>query len=126
MDVYWFLLFYLLTVSIETPILCLGLAPEHPWSRRVFCGFWLTACTYPIVWWVVPEWFSPNNLGERAYYLLVAESIAHFGECGLFYVAFGPLKYFWRDMATVFAANLASFGLGEIVYYGQGMYDVTA
>ena len=112
---------YLLSISIETPILCVGLSPEHPLSRRIFAGVWLTACTYPLVVLVVPAWFDMRT--ERVVYLLVAEGIAHFGECALFWAAFAPLKQTWRDLAVVFSANLASFGLGELLYYVLGLYD---
>ena len=105
---------YLFTIAIETPILCVGLSPEHPLSRRLFAGVWLTACTYPIVVLVVPFWFDVET--ERGKYLLVAESVAHLGECLLFRAVFGPLKQTWRDMATVFCANLASFAAGELLY----------
>lgn len=103
---------YLFTIAIETPVLCVGLSPQHPMPRRVLCGFWLTACTYPFVVLVAPQLFR-----ERVLYLLIAESVAHFGECALFYFAFRPLQHFWRDMVAVFAANLASFGGGELVYF---------
>jgi hypothetical protein len=105
---------YAITVAIETPILCLGLSAQHPMSRRIFAGLLLTACTYPLVVLVVPAWLDPTR--ERLWYLLVAESIAHFGECLLFWLAFRPLKEPWRDLGVVFAANLASFGLGELAY----------
>jgi hypothetical protein len=113
----WFFLpiGYLFTIAIETPVLCVGLSPQHPLSRRVLAGIWLTACTYPFVVLVAPQWFSPS--AERVQYLLVAECVAHFGECALFYFAFRPLQYFWRDMIAVFAANLASFGAGELLYW---------
>lgn len=113
---------YLFTIAIETPILCVGLSPEHPLSRRLFAGVWLTACTYPIVVLVVPFWFDVET--ERGKYLLVAESIAHFGECALFWIAFGPLKQTWRDMTVVFGANLASFAAGELFYWVMGMNGV--
>jgi hypothetical protein len=119
----WFFLpiGYLFTIAIETPVLCFGLSAEHPMSRRILAGLWLTACTYPIVVLTAPAWLSPG--AERIPYLVVAESIAHFGECLLFYLAFGPLRNFWRDMAAVFGANLASFGSGELLYYALGFYD---
>lgn len=107
---------YLITIAIETPVLCAGLSPEHPLRRRLLAGIWLTACTYPIVVLVVPVLFDPAS--ERIAYLVVAESIAHFGECALFYAAFGPLKRPCRDLAAVFGANLASFGLGELMWFG--------
>jgi hypothetical protein len=122
----WFFLGfgYLITISIETPILCLALSPQHPQSRRLLAGVWLTACTYPIIILVLPRFFASND-GDLIFtttedylvYLLIAESIAHFGECLLFWLAFRPLTYFWRDMAAVFGANAASFGLGLLMNY---------
>jgi hypothetical protein len=112
---------YLFTIAIETPVLCVGLSPQHPLSRRVLAGFWLTACTYPMVVLVVPFWFDPTH--ERNAYLIVAESIAHFGECLLFWLAFRPLQNFWRDMIVVFGANLASFGSGILLYRLLGIHE---
>ena len=117
----WALLipFYLFTISIETPILLLGLSPRHSYGRRLFCGFWLTACTYPIVFLVLPMLFDMRE--QRALYLLVAETFAPLAECALFWAAFGTCKEFgkrsmWRDLAVITAANLASFGGGELLY----------
>ncbi len=113
----WFFLGvgYLFTISIETPILCVGLSPQHPMSRRLLAGVWLTACTYPLVVLVIPQFFPLDE--NYPLYLLVAESVAHFGECLLFYIAFRPLDRFWRDMAAVFCANFASFVLGLLAWY---------
>jgi hypothetical protein len=111
---------YLFSIAIETPVLCVGLSLQHPLSRRMLAGFWLTACTYPIVVVVLPPWFDMAE--QRVWYLLVAESVAHFGECALFYFAFRPLRYFWRDMIAVFAANQASFGIGELLYFFLAFY----
>jgi hypothetical protein len=111
---------YLFTINIEAPILMLGLSPRHSMGRRLFCGFWLTACTYPIVVLVLPMLFDVTT--DRVRYLLVAESVAHFGECALFWAAFGTREEFgkpsmWRDLGTVFGANLASFAAGELLFY---------
>lgn len=107
---------YLLTILIETPILCLGLSARHSLKRRVLAGIWLTACTYPIVTLVLPLLFSPN---QRAIYLLIAETFAPVAECALFWLAFGVRDEIgkasmWRDFATIVVANLASFGVGEV------------
>jgi len=116
----WAFLFigYFFTIAIETPILCVGLSSQHPMSRRILAGIWLTACTYPIVILVVPAWIDLAT--HYAEYLLVAESTAHFGECALFYAAFAPLKEPWRDLAVVFFANFASFGIGLLVVKALG------
>jgi len=108
---------YLLTILIETPILCLGLSPRHPLKRRVLAGIWLTACSYPIVTLVLPLLFKPDR---RALYLLVAETFAPVAECALFWLAFGERgelgkPSMWRDFATIVVANLASFGVGEVL-----------
>src|SRR5207249_4755812 len=104
---------YTFTISIEMPVLVVGLSPEHPMKRRIAAGFWLTACTYPIVILVLPELFDPGT--QRLPYLLVAETFAPVAECAVFWAAFGPLKNPWRDLSVITLANLASFGLGELL-----------
>jgi hypothetical protein len=108
---------YLLTILVETPILLVGLSQRHSWKRRVWAGVWLTACTYPIVTLVLPQLFSSSS---RAVYLAVAEIFAPVAECLLFWLAFGEKKYLgklcmWRDFIAIIVANLASFGVGELL-----------
>lgn len=108
---------YLLTIFIETPILLIGLSRRHSLKRKVLAGVWLTACTYPIVTLVLPLLFSPDS---RTAYLLVAEIFAPVAECVLFWLAFGNTSEvgksgMWRDFFAIIAANLASFGIGEIL-----------
>ena len=114
---YFLPLGYLLTISIETPILCVGLSSRHPLSRRLLAGVWLTACTYPVVTLVLPLLFSPNS---RGLYLVVAETFAPLAECALFWLAFGRAEEvakasMRRDFITIIVANLASFGIGEVM-----------
>ena len=99
---------YLFTVSIEAPVLLVGLSRTHPIKHRLFAGFWLTACTYPVVWLVLPPLFE-----QRWAYLTVAEIFAPAAECLLFWLAFGKASP--RDLAAIVVANLLSFGLGEVV-----------
>lgn len=102
---------YLLTIAIETPVLLVGLSPRHGLARRLFAGVWLTACTYPIVVLVLPLLLEPRGL-----YLLVAETFAPAAECGLFWLAFGTTdRSTWRDCTAIVLANLASFGIGELI-----------
>jgi len=108
---------YLLTILIETPVLLVGLSRRHPLRRKLFAGVWLTACTYPIVTLVLPLLFSPES---RTLYLVVAETFAPVAECVLFWLAFGEKKYLgklcmWRDFVAIIVANLASFGVGEVM-----------
>jgi hypothetical protein len=109
---------YAFSVLIEAPILLVGLSARHSFGRRLFAGFWLTACTYPIVILVLPALIgSPGWL-----YLLIAETFAPVAECTLFWVAFG-VRSEWgkmsmvRDLGVILLANLASFGLGEMFWY---------
>ena len=108
---------YLLTILIETPILVVGLSLRHPLSRKLLAGVWLTACTYPVVTLVLPLMFAPDR---RGLYLLVAETFAPVAECLLFWLAFGKgdevtSRAMWRDFIAIIVANLASFGLGEVM-----------
>lgn len=108
---------YLLTILIETPILLAGLSPVHSVKRKLFAGVWLTACTYPIVVLVLPLLFAPD---QHLAYLLVAETFAPVAECVLFWLAFGNnealgTRSMWRDLMTIIIANLASFGMGEVM-----------
>ena len=108
---------YLLTILVETPILVFGLSHRHPLKRKLFAGVWLTACTYPIVTLVLPLLFESYS---RALYLVVAETFAPVAECCLFWLAFGEKEYLgklcmWGDFLAIIAANLASFGLGEVM-----------
>jgi hypothetical protein len=103
---------YLFSVLVETPVLLVGLSPRHPYGRRLFAGLWLTACTYPIVVLVLPEFFDTRE--QRALYLWVAETFAPVAECALFWAAWGG-RSVWRDFTAITLANLASFGLGEVM-----------
>lgn len=110
---------YLFTIVIETPILLVGLSPKVSLRQRLFCGAWLTACSYPIVVLVLPAIFFDRS---RALYLFVAETFAPIGECFLFWLAFRGRDILdandWiRCFATIVIANLASFGFGEIMNY---------
>jgi hypothetical protein len=112
---------YLLTILIETPILVIGLSRRHSLKRKLLAGIWLTACTYPIVTLVLPVLFSSKS---RTLYLIVAETFAPVAECVLFWLAFGEKKYpggfaTWRDFGAIIIANLASFGLGEVMNHWQ-------
>lgn len=108
---------YLVTILIETPVLLIGLSPKITRVKRLLCGAWLTACTYPIVVLVLPAIFLETS---RTLYLAVAETFAPVAECALFWLAFrGKTDLGGGDWVRCFiaivAANLASFGLGEVL-----------
>lgn len=110
---------YLFSIAVETPILLVGLSSRHSWGVRLFSGFWLTACTYPVVVLVLPNFFDVQT--QRGWYLLVAETFAPAAECALFWLAFGSREERWKwpmaqDMITIVLANLASFLGGELVW----------
>ena len=107
---------YLLTVCVEIPVLLVGLRAHHPLSRRLAAGFWLTACTYPVVVVVLPSLVDTGH--SRAAYLLLAETFAPVAECALFWFAFvrpdpAVRGSAWRDLGAITLANLLSFGVGE-------------
>lgn len=112
---------YLFTILIETPVLIVGLSPKVSFRQKLWCGVWLTACTYPIVILVLPAIFLGSS---RFLYLFVAETFAPVGECFLFWLAFrskGLLETddWIRCLIAIVIANLASFGAGEILnHYG--------
>ncbi len=108
---------YLLTITIEIPILLIGLSSCHSFRRRVVAGFWLTACTYPVVILVLP--LTVGVWWGRLAYLVTAEIFAPIAECLLFRVAFPiPVRRgnAVRDMAAITAANLGSFVFGYWMY----------
>lgn len=106
---------YPLTVAIELPILLIGLSRMHAMRTRVLAGFWLTACTYPIVVLVLPLLIT-----DRALYLLVAETFAPLAECAIFTLALQPremaMSLRGRDWAAIVIANLASFLIGAWIF----------
>lgn len=114
---------YLITVAVETAVLLVGLSRRHPVRVRLFAGAWLTACTYPVVWLVLPPLFGPD---QRGLYLLAAETFAPAAECAIFWFAFvRPVgappappprrRDTARDLGAVVLANLCSFGFGELL-----------
>lgn len=108
---------YLLTILIETPILIVGSPKPISFKQRLWCGAWLTACTYPIVVIVLPALFFGMS---RLLYVTVAEIFAPVAECVLFWLAFrsrGILntKELIQAFIAIIIANLASFAFGEIV-----------
>jgi hypothetical protein len=112
---------YLTTILIETPVLIFGLSTKLSLKQKLLCGVWLTACTYPIVVLVLPAIFLDNS---RNLYLIVAETFAPLGECFFFWLAFRGKNLLetsdWiRSLVAIVLANLASFGIGEIINYYQ-------
>jgi hypothetical protein len=116
---------YFLTVLIEGPILFFGLSARHSWRRRVFAGFWLTACTYPMVVLIAPNFFDES---QRGWYLLAVEPFAAVAECTLFLLAFGGEKAgrraHLRDCLAIVIANVMSFGIGEVLYQFEGVREL--
>ena len=109
---------YLVTITIETAVLLAFLSRRHSLRVKLFAGVWLSACTYPVVWLVLPPMFPDPD--DRWLYLLVAETFAPVAECALFYFAFirrlpPDRRATIRDLAVIVLANLCSFGLGELI-----------
>lgn len=108
---------YLITVAVETAVLLVALSRRHSLKVKLFAGAWLTACTYPVVWLVLPPLFDAD---QRRLYLLVAETFAPVAECVIFWFAFVRGKQqepraTVRDLGAITLANLCSFGAGELL-----------
>ncbi len=108
---------YLITVAVETAVLVMALSRRHSPKVKLFAGAWLTACTYPVVWLVLPPLFDAD---QRRLYLLVAETFAPVAECAIFWFAFVRGRQYEprataRDFGAITLANLCSFGLGELL-----------
>lgn len=113
-----FLVCYVLTVAVETPVLLFALSRRHSLARKLYAGVWLTACTYPAVWYVIPAFI--DSVEDRLWYLLVAETFAPLAECLIFWTSFvwgrsTDRRATLRDMAAIVLANLTSFGVGELL-----------
>jgi hypothetical protein len=108
---------YLATILIETPILFFLLPPKLSVRQKLACGVWLTACTYPVVILVLPPLLLHYS---ETLYITVAETFAPLGECFFFWLAFRGRNLLerrdWiRSFTAIILANLASFGIGEIL-----------
>jgi hypothetical protein len=107
---------YVLSVLIELPVLMAALSPRHRWPRRMTAGLWLTGCTYPVVVLVIP-YLIPSHWSS----VLVSETFAPLAEWWLFALAFpkpppSSRADRLRDGFAIIGANLASFGIGEVLH----------
>ena len=103
---------YVVTVSVELPVLYFGLASRHSPSERLMFAFILTAFTYPIVILVMPVLLHP--LGRLAY-VGIAELFAPLAEVALFrfFDRQKIVSRLDRDAGVIVFANVLSFLLGE-------------
>lgn len=112
------------TIAIETLVLWLMLSARHDRRVRLFSGCWLSGCTLPVVWLVVPQLLDAGT--PRAWLLLIAESATLALKWGLFSWAFiRPLpadaRATRRDLGAIAVANPASFVLGETAWRVAGL-----
>lgn len=119
---------YTLGVILETPVLMAGLSSCHSIKTKLKAGLLLTACTYPFVIIVMPRLINPEL--HNTLYLAVTETLVPIAECAVFWLVFhrrlqrGPggvatlsREVLVRDFAVIFAANLFSFGVGEVISF---------
>jgi hypothetical protein len=114
-DIRYFLTAYAITISVETPVLLVGLSTRHKIAVKFLAGIWLTACTFPLLSLVLPVLMDP--FGNRFAYVAVGETLVIAGEIGLFWLAFVAAtpwisKSMARDAAAIILANIASFAFG--------------
>ena len=100
---------YLLSVSLELPVLWFGLPGVVTRGQRLEAGFWLTACTYPIVVIALPILMSGCSWTA---YVLTAESFAMLAECALFLAWLPVRQQALRCCVMIGLANLTSWQLG--------------
>ncbi len=115
---------YLITVSVETPVLCLMLSRQHPMKRRIFAGIWLTTCSYPVIALILPPLFDPEQYLQ---YVITAEIFAPASECFLFWFAYlrktsghgeaDGQPSIRKDMIAIVVANALSCGLGFLLMW---------
>ena len=103
---------YPITVLIEFPVLWWGLASVHDSKSRIMAACWLTACTYPIVVLVIPIVLQSEPTWVM---ITVSEIFAPLAECLVFLSVYG-IATWKRDCTAIVAANLASFGFGELLH----------
>lgn len=115
---------YLLTISMETPILFFGLANRYSLKQKLFAGAFLTACSYPFVAVFFPMIWDPYENYNT--YIVVSEIFAPLSECVIFAWLFQrrkpglTLKQRMFDFAAIIAANLFSYLFGEFLK-GSGL-----
>lgn len=119
---------YTLGVILETPVLMARLSACHSFKSRLKAGLLLTACTYPFVIIVMPRLINPDL--HNTLYLAVTETLVPIAECAIFWMIFHrrlqpnpngtamlSRDVMTRDFAVIIAANLFSFGVGEILSF---------
>lgn len=109
---------YLLTISLETPVLFAGLRGRYTNREILVAGAALTACSYPFVAVIFPMIWNPYENYNT--YILVSEIFAPVSECAVFAKFFQCRKALSKrerflDFAVIVAANLFSYLTGELL-----------
>lgn len=115
-----FLRDWALTIVIEGCVLWFALAPIHKPAVRLLAAVWLSTCTLPLVHFVFP---LLEVVGwPRAAWVALAELFAPVAECVLLGLLISTAERAGqcisrRDCGAIVAANLASFGVGELLLF---------
>ena len=109
-----------LTVLFEGVVLWFALDGRHDRGTKLLAAWWLSACTLPIVHYVFPMLAQVG--WPRWAWVTCAELFAPAAECALFSTLVsaqsgGERRASTRDMLAIVMANLASFGLGELLRF---------
>ena len=120
------LLGYLLTISLEMPVLLVGLGQRYSVKERLLAGILLTTCSYPFITILFPLIWNPYR--QYRTYITVSEIFAPLCECLVFAFFFQrrkclSLKQRSLDFVVIILANLLSFLWGEwLKWLGLGLH----
>jgi hypothetical protein len=101
---------FALTLAVETAVLALVAGRGRSWLRVVATAVVANLATHPIVFLVLPRWFSDYGV-----YLVVAEAFALVVEVPILWLGLRPLPWPRAVMASALA-NGASYAVGMAVY----------
>jgi len=112
-DALYFLIGYGVALFLETVILLFALSSRHGFGVRLFAGFWLATCTYPLLLCVMPALLDPFH--HPFLYATFAVLTTILTQCALFCFAFGSTKGLLQDLAAITFANIVSAGAGMLL-----------
>ncbi len=112
MFVRWWFEAFLLTLFIECPLLLWLLrTPDVRWPRLLGLSFFANLVTHPAVWFVFPA------LGLGYWRSVTLAELWAWGGEALFWTLVLPAVGWRRAVWASLCSNLASFGLGKLLFH---------